>query len=148
MFCSNCGRENPDNAKFCASCGNLIADTPNQQHAPPPQPQYAPPPQPQYAPPPQPQYAPPFQPQNAPQPVRVQRSSGMATASLILGILGFSLFAVIFGGIALSQTGKDPNLSGRGMAVAGIILGVIGFIAETIWIINLVNAAQTAIISY
>ena len=26
MFCSNCGKENPDTAKFCAGCGKPIAE--------------------------------------------------------------------------------------------------------------------------
>ena len=55
MFCSKCGKQNPDNAKFCASCGNPIADTPGQQYTPPP------PPQPQYAPPSQAAVQPPSQ---------------------------------------------------------------------------------------
>jgi TM2 domain-containing membrane protein YozV len=42
MFCSNCGKQNPDNAKFCASCGTPFTDTPGPQYAPPPQ--YAAPP--------------------------------------------------------------------------------------------------------
>jgi len=26
MFCSNCGKENPNTAKFCAGCGKPIAE--------------------------------------------------------------------------------------------------------------------------
>jgi hypothetical protein len=60
----------------------------------------------------------------------VQRTSGLAVASLVLGIVGFSILAIIFGGVAIGQTGKDPNLSGRGMAVAGLVLGIVEFIIE------------------
>jgi TM2 domain-containing membrane protein YozV len=67
MFCSNCGKQNPDNAKFCDGCGQPVASTAAPQYAPPRQQQYTPPPQPQYAPPPPPQYAPP-QPPVYPQP--------------------------------------------------------------------------------
>jgi TM2 domain-containing membrane protein YozV len=51
MFCSNCGKENPNTAKFCAGCGKPIAEAaapaaaPAQQTiinmAPPPQAAYA-----------------------------------------------------------------------------------------------------------
>jgi hypothetical protein len=67
-----------------------------------------------------------------------RRTSGFAIASLVLGILGFSILAIIFGGVAINQTGKDPNLSGKGMAVAGLVLGIIGFIAELIIILAIV----------
>jgi hypothetical protein len=60
----------------------------------------------------------------------VQRTSGLAVASLVLGIIGFSILAIIFGGVAIGQTGKDPNLGGRGMAVAGLVLGTIEFVIE------------------
>ena len=111
MFCSNCGKENPDNAKFCASCGTPFTGTPNPQNAPPPQPQYT------------------------AQPVAAQHTSGMAIASLILSIVGFSLFGIIFGGIALGQIGKNPNLSGKGLAIAGIILSVIGLLLTIVFVI-------------
>ena len=49
---------------------------------------------------------------------------------MVLGILWIfyigSILAVIFGHIAISQTGKDPTLRGRGMAIAGLVLGYIG----------------------
>jgi hypothetical protein len=64
------------------------------------------------------------------QQARAQRTSGLAVASLVLGIIGFSILAIIFGGVAISQTEKNPNVSGRGMAVAGLVLGIIEFIIE------------------
>ena len=57
-------------------------------------------------------------------------SSGTAIFSLICGIffiLPFSLVAVIFGYIALSEIRKSPGrLKGRGLAVTGIVLGGVG----------------------
>lgn len=57
------------------------------------------------------------------------RTSGLAIASMVLGILWIywigSVLAVIFGHIALSQT-KDPMVGGRGMAIAGVVLGWVG----------------------
>ena len=71
----------------------------------------------------------------APRAVGGKRTSGMAIASLILGILGISILAIIFGAIGISQTGKDPNLKGRGMAVAGLVLGILWLIGVVFWII-------------
>jgi hypothetical protein len=56
----------------------------------------------------------------------------MATASLVLGILGFflpilSVLALIFGGIGMSKANQGAN--GRGMAVAGLVLGILGTLA-------------------
>jgi len=58
----------------------------------------------------------------------------MATASLVLGLVGLffswftfgipSILAVIFGHIGVSQT-KLGGLSGRGMAIAGLVLGYV-----------------------
>jgi len=71
----------------------------------------------------------------APRAAAGTRTSGMAIAALIMGILGISLLAIIFGGIGISQTGKDPNLKGRGMAVAGLVLGILGMIGVIFWIL-------------
>jgi hypothetical protein len=65
------------------------------------------------------------------------RNSGLAVASLVLGIVGvfinpLSILAIIFGAIAMSQTGRNPNLKGRGMAVAGLVLGIV---VAAFWII-------------
>ena len=69
-----------------------------------------------------------------------QRTSGMAIASLVCGILGIipfmgfllSLLAIIFGGVGISQTGRDAYLSGRGMAITGLVLGIV---IPILWII-------------
>jgi hypothetical protein len=59
-------------------------------------------------------------------------TSGLAIASLVLGILWIcgigSLLAIIFGGVALGVT-KGGRKAGRGFAVAGLVLGIIGVIA-------------------
>jgi Domain of unknown function (DUF4190) len=55
-------------------------------------------------------------------------SSGMATAAMVLGIVGLfscgltSILAVIFGHVAEVHT-RDARQAGRGQAVAGLVLG-------------------------
>lgn len=110
--------------------------------SPPPPPPYAPPPPPG-APgtsPPAPQAAQPgqlAQPLSAPRyPAEppfagYARTSGLAVASLVLGILWIlwvgSVLAVIFGHVALSQIKRSYGaLTGRGMAIAGLVLGYLG----------------------
>jgi len=75
------------------------------------------------------------------------RTSGLAIASMVCGIcslvlswvpgLGFLLgiLAIIFGIVAISQTGKDPSLGGRGMAIAGLVCGIVGMV---IWVVLLI----------
>lgn len=84
----------------------------------------------------------PYQPvpyQQQPQYVVVQAppSSGLATASMVMGILGlvmgccsfgiFSILAVIFGHMATAET-KSGAKQGHGMAVAGLVMGYVVFI--------------------
>ncbi len=114
MFCQQCGEKNPDDSKFCSKCGAALVQT---KAAPAPA-------------------AP------APAPAATgERTSGMAVAALIMGILGFlffgllSILAIIFGAIGISQTNKDPRLKGKGMAVAGLVLGIIGIVGGVIWAI-------------
>jgi hypothetical protein len=121
MYCTKCGAQNPDDGKFCQKCGAALAQAP----APPPPPATAPQPA-----------AAPSQP-----PAVTTRTSGLAVASLVLGIVGIflnflSILAIIFGGVAIAQTSKNPNLKGKGMAIAGLILGiiiVISWIAILVW---------------
>jgi hypothetical protein len=67
------------------------------------------------------------------------QTSGMAIASLVMGILGWLLFvvpifplicfvlAIVFGGIGLGET-SDGKKSGRGLAIAGLVLGILGLL--------------------
>jgi uncharacterized membrane protein YvbJ len=105
MYCSQCGKKNPAGAKFCSKCGAALVQT-----------------------------------AAAARPAKTAavegtRTSGFAIAALVLGILGVSVLAIIFGAIGINQTGKDPNLKGRGMAVAGLVLGILWLIGVVFWII-------------
>src|SRR4051794_37339286 len=59
------------------------------------------------------------------------RTSGLAIASLIVGICGLffcplvCIVSLILGFVALSDTGK-PYVQGRGLAIAGTIVSAIG----------------------
>lgn len=72
-----------------------------------------------------------------------QRTSGLAVAALVLGIVGLffnivGILAIIFGAISVSQTGRDPSIGGRGMAVAGLVLGIVDI---AIWVLVLIFAS-------
>jgi threonine/homoserine/homoserine lactone efflux protein len=58
------------------------------------------------------------------------RTSGLAIASLVLGIVWVywigSILAVIFAHIALRNMKRDPSVGGKGMAIAGLVLGYVG----------------------
>lgn len=82
-------------------------------------------------------------------------TSGTATASMVLGIIGVlggwclfgipCILAVILGHIALPAT-KDGTVGGRGMAVTGLILGylfVIPMIIFTVMVFGGMLAAST-----
>jgi hypothetical protein len=58
-------------------------------------------------------------------------TSGMAIASLVLGLLWLcgigSLLATIFGAVAISQISRSNGaISGKGLALAGLVLGILG----------------------
>ena len=60
-------------------------------------------------------------------------SNGLATASLVLGIIAIplcflvvpSILAVVFGGIGLNRAKQDPAIGGSGKAIAGLVLGLV-----------------------
>jgi magnesium-transporting ATPase (P-type) len=61
------------------------------------------------------------------------RTSGLAVASLVLGIVGLvaiplvaSIAAIVLGRNAQRDIARDPRLEGEGFATAGIMLGWIG----------------------
>jgi uncharacterized membrane protein YvbJ len=114
MYCSKCGEQNSEGDLFCRKCGSSLSQT-------------TPTPVPSVSASATPVQIPPTQP--------VRRTSGLAIASLVLGIIGFSLLALIFGAIALNQMGKDANLSGKGMAIAGLVLGILGLVATIVIVV-------------
>lgn len=94
-----------------------------QMPLPPPGDPYGPPGYPQYG-----QYGqyPYAQPQYAPS----RNTNGLAIASLVCGVLGFStcgvtsILAIIFGHISLSQIARNDE-DGRGLGIAGLVLGYV-----------------------
>ena len=75
--------------------------------------------------------------------VAPKSTSGMAIASLVTGILGISLLAVIFGHIGINACNRD-GLGGKGMAIAGLVLGYLGLVVGIFIIIGAVSATATA----
>lgn len=58
------------------------------------------------------------------QPQETKKRKGMAISSLVLGLLGLSIIAIVLGMIQSHCIRKSPDLyGGRGMAIAGILLG-------------------------
>ena len=122
MYCPKCGTQSPDTAIYCGKCGQSL----NQPTA---------------------AYNSTNYQTSTPIPTAAQgtrlRTSGLAIAALVLGILGISLLAIIFGAIAINQTGKDPNLSGRGMAIAGLVLGIVWIAIIFFFIIAVIGVATS-----
>ena len=74
------------------------------------------------------------------------KTNTLAIVTLIAGILGFNLIAVILGHIALSPI-KKSNEGGRTLAIVGLVLGYIGLVALIIFIIVAVGFAAAGISS-
>jgi hypothetical protein len=79
--------------------------------------------------------------------LRERRTSGAAIASLVLGIVGVTVFplipsvlALVFGSRARDEMRADPAVSGEGLATAGVILGWIGVAISLIGLLFLVVA--------
>jgi len=134
MFCPTCGAPNEDDAIFCGNCGVPLDleetaveagfEAPEEKAReesaeeavvledlliePSPAPPLSPPPR-----------------------LRAVQTSGMAVASLVMGILGWtvlpllgSILAIVFGYSARNEIRQRPGeLEGEGMAVAGLVLG-------------------------
>ena len=99
MYCPKCGKENPDDARFCNSCASILTGTPAQASA-----------------------------------VGV-KTSGLAIAALVLGILSFFTFgltalpALVLGIISLVIIEKSGGrITGRGFAITGIVAPVLGLV--------------------
>jgi len=61
------------------------------------------------------------------------KTNTLAIVTLILGILGFNIIAVILGFVSLSQI-KKTGEQGRVMAIIGLILGLIGVLFFVLWL--------------
>ncbi len=99
-------------------------------------------------------YTPPAAPSPPPAPPQVEGTPGLATASLVLGIVSLptcicygcpslicGALAIIFGGMILSQIkqGEAPE-SARGLAVAGLSCGIGGVVLSGVyWILQVVG---------
>jgi hypothetical protein len=134
MFCSMCGAPNEDDAVFCGNCGApldleetaveaefeaseaAVSEEPAEEGVVLEELPSEPPPVPPPPPPPR---------------MQTVQTSGMAVASLVMGILGWtvlpllgSILAIIFGYSARNEIRQRPGeLEGEGMAMAGLVLG-------------------------
>lgn len=105
MNCPRCGATVADNSPFCSNCGNAMSRA---------------------------QFT--SQPLSTPgAPVGEAKTSGMAIASLVCGIVNVfpvSVVAIVLGHISLSQIRKSAGrLKGQGLAIAGLVLGYLGIVA-------------------
>lgn len=73
-----------------------------------------------------------------------RRTSGLALASLGLGLVGLfiapliaSTIAIILGHLARRDLRRDSTLAGNGFALAGIVLGWIGVVIGIVFLILL-----------
>ena len=110
MFCPKCGTRVEEGTAFCPNCGAALS---------------------------QPQTAAPAAPV-APVSSSV-KNSGMAVASLVLGIVGifggwhFSILAIIFGAVGLNQVNhSNGTVKGKSLATAGLILGIVDIVIHII----------------
>lgn len=68
------------------------------------------------------------------------RTNGLATASLVTGILGLLCCGLVLGIPALItgymgyQRSNEPGVGGRGMAIAGMVCGALATMWSLIWI--------------
>lgn len=150
MFCASCGKQNPDDSKFCESCGSPLGDavvkaapvaaaaayTPPPSPAPQPQPVYQPPVAPQqpvYAAPPQQTYY-----QQSQQPVYNNAAANGGAKVMTIGdyILTFIVTAIPIVGFIMLLVwafGSDTNPNKKNYCRAILILMVVGIILSIIF---------------
>ena len=108
MLCPQCGQPVPEGATLCPTCGRQTALTPYSAGG-----------------------LPPLPPTATSGSATPEKTSGLAIASLIFGLLflffPLSIVAIVFGHISLSQIKKSAGrLGGKGLAIAGLVLGYLG----------------------
>jgi len=124
MFCANCGRNLPSNARFCDGCGNTV----DEQAAAAPRP-YTPPSAPVQAPPRQEMY---------PSQSQAHRTFGNTDAVMTVGgYIGMMLLTAIplvgFILLLVWAFGSSVNRNKKNLARAILILGVIGFVISILF---------------
>ena len=159
--CGNCGAQLDDNAKFCVGCGQPVADAAPEQQA--PQQEAGPANYGAYQDASQQQYGQQAQQpygQQAQQPYGQQPGaynqyaqapmSGMAIASLVLGLCSIFLnslifipgiLGIIFGAVGYSQC-KKKGMRGTGLAIAGLVISIICtaiYVIATIYALSLAS---------
>ena len=146
MYCPNCGKQNPDDAKFCESCGapTGVAEAPKAAPPPPPPP---PPQQPVYNQPTVQQYAPPQQTYYPPQPINSSLNTPISVGECFGTILLFMFVPVVNSILFIIWSfSSDVNASKKNLSKALLIyqlvffaLGVIIFLIFGGIIANLFN---------
>lgn len=103
--------------------------------------------------PPENQAAPPPPPGAYPQ---ANPTNGMATASMVTGIIAAVLFwafglsaiigivAVVLGFVALSRSKQLPGQVGKGQAIAGIVTGLVGILAGILLLVGITALGNEA----
>ncbi|WP_139982605.1 DUF4190 domain-containing protein [Nocardioides litoris] len=61
-------------------------------------------------------------------------TNGLAIASLVVGLCGGSIIAVVLGHVALGQIKRHPRQQGRGMAIAGMVLGWLPIVVVVVFL--------------
>ncbi|MCU1529601.1 MAG: hypothetical protein JWP75_3364 [Frondihabitans sp.] len=74
---------------------------------------------------------------------RPNSTNGFAVSALIFGLIGGTVFPIVFGHVALAQIGRTGE-RGRGMAIAGLILGYLSLAVVLVILIVIVAAANAA----
>ncbi|MCU1529680.1 MAG: hypothetical protein JWP75_3443 [Frondihabitans sp.] len=74
---------------------------------------------------------------------RPNSTNGFAVSALIFGLLGGTIFPIVFGHVALAQIERTGE-RGRGMAIAGLILGYLSVAVVLVILIVIVVAAANA----
>ncbi len=104
MVCSRCGQIAPDGATFCSTCGQPSPAT-NVGFA----------------------GLPPQTSTGVPGSVVAEKTSGLAIFGIPFLFPPFSIVAVVFGHVSLSQIKKSAGrLGGKGLAIARLVLGYLG----------------------
>ncbi len=118
-FCPNCGSGVGDSDTFCRACRRQLTPPPSSTASAPSPPSFGPP---LVSPSPTP-----------------SRNADYAVASLVLGLIGLGILAVIFARKAKKQIRANPTLAGKGMATAAEILGWIetGLIVSALFVVFL-----------